>query len=345
MGLCLWALSALGSSHGIGDRQGPGSDGFGRSSAFRHRGSDTRSSATRRSECYPYEVRIVAMWASKATSPWQRSVRVRHVRRARRHVWERERLAKLASAVRQGRVPEQDLALKDIAAVKCGLETLEDEHDMLQASADSFARTWGAHRPGLGRDVGQAWARLGARIGHGIEVSTADVDAALQRLARRALKDVHSIAAEALRVVYASVPAVLICVLAPRIRRGCGFCMRGTAAHCRPAASKLDGRVSPSGAARRPVRASCISKRSVPAVDTPLWPPGSARDQSRISSRCVVKPKASSSAVVSCCLAPQRADLLSLSIRVLAKVIPHPCVNFHAPSAFWKCRGLLPWAS
>lgn len=116
-----------------------------------------RSCATRWSERYPYEVRLDAVWASKEGGPLlQRHARLLHVRRAGRRVWERERLAKLASVVRAARVPERDQALKDIAAVKHGPDVLEGESDMLRAIADPFAQTWGLHRPrGVGLHVGE----------------------------------------------------------------------------------------------------------------------------------------------------------------------------------------------
>lgn len=89
---------------------------------------DSRTCAVRRADRYPCEVCLIAIWARSVLCPLQREARMRHVRWGRRRIWARERLAKLADAVRQGRVPERDMALKDVAAIKQVSEWLEDEH-------------------------------------------------------------------------------------------------------------------------------------------------------------------------------------------------------------------------
>lgn len=162
--------------------------------------------AARRADRHPYEVCFLARWARPqrgmphhTVCPLLREARMRHVRRARRRIWARGRLAKLAAAVRQGRIPERDIALKDIEAIRHNDEVVEDEHDMLTHIANASASALGSRGP-------DAWIdSLGfvlAREGHTLEVSREEVDAVFRRLSRRTLKDAHGFAAKALRLFY-----------------------------------------------------------------------------------------------------------------------------------------------
>lgn len=150
------ALSALGRSVGVGlNLQQPGAD--------------------RRADRYPYEVRILAVWASRAPDAARRAVRFQHMRAARRRAHRREQAARMAIAVRSGRAPERDFALKDVKEQRDGDLVIVDAPEMLLVASEAFARTWGAQRPG-------AWLRvLGlmlAREGHRAQLGEEDMRAA-----------------------------------------------------------------------------------------------------------------------------------------------------------------------